>query len=320
MKVVGKHILYGAILFMLGTGFLDNNGNIPNHCIHVYVTQPDMPSYFEEAFDLSEEFLRDEIGLNIIFMHVKKTEIPPLDYLNNLAITEIDPDSMARIEYEKRKAGHHFRQLGDFICWLDETRAENRIPFEGACPDFLLKKRYEGLSAKAASDKFNFELFESLKQFFRKANGIAYIDERTAYILPNAKFEYKGVKNDACDFCKKTYGYQAVETSREDKIKLQAKNIIHEFSHLTGLWHPDIFNNDDVDPYTGDQPNALAKGLFHLGYGTYGFAVNQFQKDWIKGFFNKEKPYDLFRKAIDQKGHWDNRIFIRILKEEFNFS
>jgi len=320
MKVSGKNILYGVILFVLGTGFLDNNGDIPYHCIHVYVTQPDVPLYFKEAFDLSEKFLRNEMGLNIIFMHVKKTEIPPLDYLNSLAITEIDPESMARIEYEKRKAGNHFRQLGDFDRWLDNTRAENRIPYEGTCPDFLLRKRYKGLSAKAAADKFNFELMDSLKRFFRKANGIAYIDERIAYILPNALLEYKGVKNDACDSCKKTYGYQAVKTSREDKIKLQAKNIIHEFSHLTGLWHPDIFKNDTVDAYAGDQPNALAKGLFHLGYGTYGFAFNQFQEDWIKGFFSKGKPYRLFRKAIDQKGHWDNSIFKRILKEEFNFS
>jgi len=312
-------MLYTTALFVFGLRLPDIKANIPNPNINVYVTQPHDPTYFKEAFDLSEEFLRIEVGLNVRFWHVKKTGIPTLDDLNHLAISEIEPENMARIEYKKRRAGNNFRHLRDFIYWLEEINIKNEIPFTGEFPDFLLTESYDGLSANEAVEKFNSGLLKALIQFFPEANGIAYIEDRIAYVLSNAKLDYKGVKNDACDLCKKTYGYQSVKTSKKDKIKLQAKNIIHEFSHLTGLWHPDIFIDDDIDQYTGDQPNGLSEGLFHLGYGKYGFTLNQFQKDWMRGFFNKEKPYHLFRKAINQKGKWDNKKFVQVLKKEFNF-
>lgn len=284
--------------------------------VTVYVFQGENPTYFRRSFELAEEFLKEEIGLNVRFVYFSQgnLELKALDARNRLAIVETEAEVLVQKSFEEiRIKDKEVKDIRDIKSLLEGQIEKHGFKgTEYQTSPYLNLSTYRGMKIEDAVKRFNEFLLKMQRNYYSLNYGETDLDERVAYLTKGRSFNFKSVKID-------NNTSRMFRTDKLTQIRLQAKTIVHEFSHLTGLWHTDQFKNDGIDDYLENVPNAMVKDGDLVGDGKYGFIMTETQKRWIRDFFDGKDSFAMYQSAVNEKGKHNADALSRKLAERFGY-
>lgn len=262
--------------------------------IVIYTAIKDKSTYQKESFDLASQYFKNEIGLDVEFMFCKEEDIPKddLDHRTKIALIEQDHDRRAM-----QKLNENFDEFseGDIEQKIDEYSKYSLDSGTQTGNDLDL-------------DKLEKDIRELYLETYSTIAGEADTKNSTVYLIKNPTI------TNILSLKKASIMLTGKSSPELDDwlMKQSAMTIVHEISHLAGLWHTFSFTNDGLEDNIGDLPNVMSYN--ESGEGKYGFGMVERQKEQIKDYF---KGGETFKKIKDYQ--FDINAFIENTAKEKNY-
>lgn len=109
------------------------------------------------------------------------------------------------------------------------------------------------------------------------------------------------------------FGKHSGEFLKQNLIKGYSMLLLHEFGHLYGLWHTDLYKNDGLGDFQDGLPNIMSDNNAFQD-DKYGVALSDFQKAQMRDYFLKGESYQMLKNCrfdfgkyleslVDKKGY-----------------